>query len=159
MNWYIKVLKKYAVFSGRARRKEYWMFVLFNVIFAIIASIIDSIIGIKVYRFGLIYILYILAVLIPSLAVGVRRLHDTGRSGWWLLLALAPTIASTIIIISALIFGLVSVIGLAIGIGFVAIIGFIWFIVLMALNGNPGDNKYGPDPKAVVAAAIPQAQS
>ena len=74
MNWYITVLKKYAVFSGRARRKEYWMFVLFNLIFATVANVLDYLLGLFV-----LYVLYALAVLIPSLAVEVRRLHDVGK--------------------------------------------------------------------------------
>ena len=90
MNWYFKVLKKYAVFGGRARRKEYWFFVLFSVIITIVLVIVDSMIG----RFdsesglGLLSGIYSLAVFIPSVAVLVRRLHDTSRSGWWLLIAL-----------------------------------------------------------------------
>ncbi len=119
MNWYIQVLKKYAVFSGRASRKEYWMFVLFNIIFAIVATILDNILGTTMegVGYGLIYSLYMLAVLIPSIAVTVRRLHDTDRSGWWILIVLIP------------------------------IIGWIWLLVLMILEGNAGDNKYGPSPK------------
>jgi len=83
MNWYLKVLKQYADFQGRARRKEYWMFVLFNLIFAFVAMYLDRIIGTTMVGlpYGVIYILYALAVLIPSLAVGVRRLHDIGKSG------------------------------------------------------------------------------
>ena len=82
MNWYLEVLKKYADFSGRAQRKEYWYFVLFNVLIAIVLAIIDISLGIA-NREGLgpLRGIYSLAVLIPSIAVGVRRLHDTGRSG------------------------------------------------------------------------------
>jgi uncharacterized membrane protein YhaH (DUF805 family) len=121
MNWYLKVLKNYAGFSGRARRKEYWMFTLFNIIFAVIAIILDSILGtaIEGVGYGLFYILYSLAVLIPSLAVTVRRLHDVGRSGWMILIALIP------------------------------IIGAIWLLILLILNSKPGENKFGPNPKEV----------
>jgi len=121
MQWYLDVLKKYAVFSGRARRKEYWMFVLFNVIISIILSIIDRILGLDYANnsnSGVLSSIYSLAVLIPSIAVGVRRMHDTNRSGWWVLINLIPCI------------------------------GWIWFIVLAAQEGNAGDNQYGPDPKA-----------
>ena len=123
MNWYIQVLKKYAVFGGRARRKEYWMFVLFNIIFAVVAVILDNILGTSFQGagYGLFYLLYGLAVIIPSIAVGVRRLHDTDRSGWWLLICLIP------------------------------IIGGIWLIVLLATAGTAGENKYGADPKAAAA--------
>ena len=93
MNWYLGVLKKYADFNGRARRKEFWMFFLFNLIAAIILGVIDSMIGIPVL--GLIYSL---GVLLPSLAVGARRLHDTGKSGWWLLLGLIPLVGLILII-------------------------------------------------------------
>jgi len=119
MNWYLKVLKNYAVFSGRARRKEYWMFVLFNMIFAIVAIILDNILGtaIEGIGYGLFYILYCLAVLIPSFAVFVRRLHDTGKSGWFFFIGLIP------------------------------IIGIIWLLVLMCTDGNAGENEYGADPK------------
>lgn len=113
MEWYIKVLKNYAVFQGRARRKEYWMFVLFNLIFSIIIGVIEAILDISQY---LTYI-YTLAILLPSLAVAVRRLHDTGRSGWWLLIAFIP------------------------------IIGGIILLVFECLDSDPNTNKYGPNPK------------
>lgn len=86
MNWYIEVLKKYVVFSGRARRTEYWMFMLFSIIATIILNVLDAMLGLA----PLLAFIYGLAVLLPSLAVGVRRLHDTNRSGWWMLLALIP---------------------------------------------------------------------
>lgn len=84
MNWYLKVLRQYADFSGRARRKEYWMFFLFNMIFAIAAVVLDNLFGIAFedIGYGPIYILYMLAVAIPGLALSVRRLHDVGKSGW-----------------------------------------------------------------------------
>jgi len=119
MNWYLKVLKQYADFSGRARRKEYWMFLLFNIIFCIVAIILDNILGIVVggTPYGAIYFLYALLVFIPSFAVGVRRLHDIGKSGWMLLISLIP------------------------------IIGGIWLLVLTLRNGDAEDNQYGTDPK------------
>ncbi len=88
MNWYTLVLTKYAVFDGRARRTEYWMFTLFNVIIAVVLSLIDRVLFGSGHHF--LYGLYGLAVLVPSIAVSIRRLHDTGRSGWWLLLAFVP---------------------------------------------------------------------
>jgi uncharacterized membrane protein YhaH (DUF805 family) len=81
MNWYLKVLQNYATFTGRARRKEYWMFALINSIISIILSIIAAAI-----KFELLGTIYSLAVLIPSIAVGVRRMHDVGKSGWFLLI-------------------------------------------------------------------------
>ncbi len=83
MNWYLKVLKEYVNFSGRARRKEYWMFVLFNMIAGFVVGFIGGMIHLPIL--GLIYNL---AVLIPSIAVGVRRMHDTNHSGWFLLIPL-----------------------------------------------------------------------
>lgn len=81
MNWYLKVLQNYATFSGRARRKEYWMFTLFSTIISIVLGIVAAIIN-----FELLSSLYSLAVMIPSIAVGVRRMHDVGKSGWFLLI-------------------------------------------------------------------------
>jgi len=87
MNWYLEVLNKYAVFSGRARRQEYWMFFLFNFIITSMLWVVGRFVGSQI-----IGMLYDLAVLIPSIAVLVRRLHDTGRSGWWWFIALIPLI-------------------------------------------------------------------
>lgn len=120
MNWYIEVLKKYAVFSGRARRKEYWMFALFNIIISLILGFIGGLAGMHAGRYGMtpLSAIYSLAVLLPSLAVTVRRLHDTGRTGWWLLIALVP------------------------------VIGPIVLLVFMVLDSTP-DNEYGPNPKGI----------
>ena len=119
MNWYIKVLKNYATFSGRARRKEYWMFALFNTIFAIVAMILDNVLGTTVddFVYGLFYFLYCLFVIIPSWAVTVRRLHDVGKSGWWIFISLIP------------------------------LIGGIWLFILTVTDSEPGENQYGPNPK------------
>jgi uncharacterized membrane protein YhaH (DUF805 family) len=124
MQWFIDVVtKRYAQFSGRARRKEFWMYVLFYFIGSIIVGILDRILGLDFtssnsFRSGgWLSTIYWLALLIPSIAVGVRRLHDTNRTGWWILLWLTC-------------------------------IGIIVLIIFWALEGTPGDNKYGPDPKA-----------
>ena len=118
MNWYIEVMKKYAVFSGRARRREYWMFVLFNIIIALVLSIIEGIAdaGSENNR-SVLATLYGLAVLLPSLAVSVRRLHDTGRSAWWMLIGLIP------------------------------IIGTIVLLIFIIQDSQLMDNQYGPNPK------------
>ncbi|MGW3650449.1 DUF805 domain-containing protein [Streptomyces sp. NPDC000878] len=118
MNYYVEMLKKYAVFSGRARRKEYWMAALFSVIISIVLAIVDAVIGVQILS-----TLYTLAVLVPGLAITVRRLHDTGRSGWWLLFALVP------------------------------LVGGITLLVFVCLDGEAGENKYGHNPKAVPAFA------
>jgi uncharacterized membrane protein YhaH (DUF805 family) len=119
MDWYLKVLKNYVGFSGRARRKEYWMFVLFNILFAVVAMVLDNVFGLasEKLHYGPIYGLYALAVFLPGLAAGIRRLHDTDRSGWWLLLCLVPLVGLVV-------------------------------IVFLALEGTPGSNRFGPDPKA-----------
>lgn len=121
MNWYLKVLKQYVDFSGRARRKEYWMFALFNLLFAIVAMILDNVLGIAIegVGYGPLYGLYALAVLIPGLAVAVRRLHDVGKSGWMFLIVLIP------------------------------IVGAIWLLVLMMTDSEPGVNKWGENPKEI----------
>ena len=121
MNWYLKALNQYADFNGRARRKEYWMFFLFNMIFAALASFIDYSVGTAnfVSGSGLFQNIYSLVVLVPGLAVAVRRLHDVGKSGWMLLLALIP------------------------------LIGAIWLLVLFATNSKEGANKWGENPKEV----------
>src|SRR3954468_7338693 len=124
MNWYVEVLKKYAVFSGRARRKEYWMFFLFNLIITFVLILIDSLMGTISPQsgLGLLSGLYSLAVLIPSIAVTIRRLHDTGRSGWWILISLVP------------------------------VLGGIVLLIFMVLDSEPGANQYGPNPKATIAS-------
>jgi uncharacterized membrane protein YhaH (DUF805 family) len=88
MNWYLKVLKQYVDFNGRARRTEFWMFVLFNIIFALVATGLDYATGL----IGVISGLYSLAVLLPGLAVSVRRLHDVGKGGGWIFISLVPLI-------------------------------------------------------------------
>lgn len=115
MNHYIQVLKKYATFSGRSQRKEFWMFFLFNALIGAVLSIIDIALNINVG--GNVVLFYSLAVGIPSIAVVVRRLHDTGRSDWWIFLNLIP------------------------------IIGFVVLLIFMAQDSQPGANKYGPNPK------------
>jgi uncharacterized membrane protein YhaH (DUF805 family) len=118
MEWYLAVLKKYAVFDGRARRKEYWMFFLFNIIAAAVLGVIDAVIGIKLGPLGLLGTIFNVALLIPGIAVSIRRLHDTGRSGWWNLIAFVPCIGALVLI---------------------------YFLVQ---PGTVGDNAFGPDPKA-----------
>jgi uncharacterized membrane protein YhaH (DUF805 family) len=111
-SWYVEVLKKYAVFEGRARREEFWMFALVNFIVTIVLNVVLSMIGLPILA-----VIYSLAVLVPSLAVGARRLHDTNRSGWLLLISLIP------------------------------LVGAIVLIVVWVQDSQPGPNKYGPNPK------------
>lgn len=95
MHWYVDVLKKYAVFNGRARRAEYWMFTLFNVVISVALMLVDMALGLT----PVLEVAYTVAVLLPGLAVGARRLHDTGRTGWWQLLFLLPVIGLIILIV------------------------------------------------------------
>jgi len=131
MNWYLKVLKQYAYFNGRARRKEYWMFVLFNMIFAIVAMILDNVLGIAIegVGYGPLYGLYALVILIPGLAVSVRRLHDVGKSGWMILITLIP------------------------------LIGAIWLLVLMVTDSDSGENEYGQNPKDIQTDSFTEDES
>ena len=110
MNWFKKVVfENYANFDGRARRSEYWYFILFNTIFALItATVIPEL-----------YLVYVIAIILPSLAVAVRRLHDIGKSGGWLFISFVP------------------------------IIGGIWLLVLLATEGDSEYNEFGSDPKEI----------
>ncbi|PBQ33820.1 hypothetical protein CNR22_19210 [Sphingobacteriaceae bacterium] len=124
MNWYLKVIKQYADFKGRARRKEFWMFTLVSILIGFALQLLDYMLGIQFSSLGMygrdygpLYSIYSLVMLVPSLAVSVRRLHDVNKSGWYLLLWLF------------------------------LIIGWIWLLVLHCTEGTKGPNKYGADPK------------
>jgi uncharacterized membrane protein YhaH (DUF805 family) len=126
MEWYLMVWKRYAQFSGRSRRKELWMFALINMIVALVlysCGLAAMVLGrngngmVSTLFFGL-YFVYVLAALVPGWAVGARRLHDIGKSGWWWLIALVP------------------------------FVGAILLIVWWATDGQAGDNQYGSNPKA-----------
>ncbi|WSK45088.1 DUF805 domain-containing protein [Micromonospora maris] len=113
------VLSKYATFRGRARRSEYWWFSLFLLLVGIVASVLDSALGVDFEGSGgPVSLLVNLALLLPSLAVAARRLHDIDRTGWWLLLAFIP------------------------------IVGWIVLLVFALQNGTPGPNRFGPSPKS-----------
>lgn len=115
MNWYLGCWKKYAEFSGRARRQEFWMFSLFNFLASVALTIVDAILGTN----GTLDGLYTLAVLIPYIAVTARRLHDTDHSGWWQLIWIIP------------------------------IIGWIIFFLNTCSDSQPGENRFGPNPKGM----------
>ena len=123
MEWYLKVVRdNYANFNGRARRKEYWMFVLINLIISLalyslvlIGAAANS--SILASIGGLLYFVYALGIILPSIAVAVRRLHDVGKSGWYLLVAFIP------------------------------LVGPIWLLVLLATDSQIGSNEYGANPK------------
>lgn len=119
MSWYIEVFRKYAVFGGRSRRKEYWFFFLFNIIVSFVLGFIDGLTGSfsPETGLGILSAIYTLVVIIPAIAVAVRRLHDTNRSGWWLLISLVP------------------------------IVGAIVLIVFLVQDSDAGENQYGQNPK------------
>ncbi len=123
MNWYLLALKKYAEFSGRSQRSEYWFFVLFYFLIAVVLSIVDVSAGFTSLHtgIGLFSALFMLAMFIPSLAVGVRRLHDIGRTGWWILIGLIP------------------------------FVGWIVLLIFAVQDSQPGTNEYGPNPKEAAA--------
>lgn len=130
MQWYLKALRQYADFGGRARRTEFWMFVLVNLIISVVLGIVDTVTGTaNAYAMGgaasfspgVLGSIYGLAVLIPSIAVTVRRLHDTDRSGWWILIQLIP------------------------------VVGTIVMLVFVCLEGTRGPNRFGADPKLETA--------
>ncbi len=121
MNWYLDAVKnKYAVFDGRAQRQEFWYFMLFYLLIYIALSVVDQVTGTFNMQTGtgLFSGIYTLAMLVPSLAVGARRLHDTGRSGWWQLLSLIP------------------------------VLGVLVLIFFFVQDSQPGDNQYGLNPKS-----------
>ena len=120
MNYYIDCLtKKYCCFSGRARRKEYWMFVLFNFIAALVIGFVGAFLAglTNVTAFAFLGTIYNIAVIVPSMGLLFRRLHDIGKSGWWWLIGLVP------------------------------FVGWIVIIVFCCLDSQSGDNQYGPNPK------------
>lgn len=118
MNWYLAVLRNYTGFSGRASRTEFWMFALVNFVIGVVLWILFS----AVHALLILLIVYDLGVLLPSLAVGFRRLHDTNRTAWWLLIDLIP------------------------------VIGAIVLLVFFCIDSTPGDNQYGPSPKGLAPA-------
>lgn len=122
MNYYIDcITKKYVCFSGRARRKEYWMFTLFNFIAALIVGFIGGFLSsaTEVSAFAFLGTIYNLAVLLPAMGVLIRRFHDIGKSGWWWLIGLVP------------------------------FVGWIVILVFCCLDSQPGGNQYGPNPKGL----------
>lgn len=152
-------LRKYADFSGRARRAEYWWYVLGITIVSIVAMILDSLLGMSgmvAGMYGPLTLLVLLGTLIPSLAVAVRRLHDTNRSGWWMLILVVPYLIMGIMIgMSAGAGDPMAGLATAGLISIVAMIGAIVILIFMVLDGTRGENRFGPDPKAgdaVIAA-------
>lgn len=154
------VFGKYATFSGRARRSEYWYFFLFSFLAGMASGVIDSIVFRSAYPLQPISNILSLALLLPSIAVTVRRMHDTGWSGWWLGGFYLALIVGVIAIVAAyggykshtmtdMTFGVVCLV-----FGLVLIAWAIWLFVLMVLDGHRGPNQYGPDPKGVTDTEV-----
>jgi uncharacterized membrane protein YhaH (DUF805 family) len=150
-------LRRYAEFSGRSRRKEYWMFFLGVILFYILMLVLMMALGGGAMLaadnpagmtgalagagiIGIIFLLAMLALLIPSLAVGIRRLHDIDRTGWWMLAGYGPYLLSIVLAFS----GSVELAGI---LNLISLAGFLLLLVFAVLPGTPGPNRYGPDPK------------
>ena len=153
------IFEKYADFAGRAPRAEYWWYALALVVAFIVLSIIESLVGLKGMIAGLygpLTALLWLATIVPGLAVGVRRLHDTNRSGWWLLLVV-PYAISAMLAVVAMSSGSMAGLGSAGLLGIIGLICAIALLVFMVLPGTPADNRYGPNPygEGAGAGAVP----
>lgn len=153
MHWYLDIIKKYTLFTGRASRKEYWMFVLMNTLILILMSIVLSIIGLRPDAKEIVEGIYSLAVFLPTFALTFRRLHDIGKSGWW---------AGAGLIYMALFFALISIAMFQSALFFVVIIFmvplFVYSIVLFIFTvqaSQIGDNKYGPHPYGIQIQTAP----
>ena len=152
------IVEKYADFSGRAPRAEYWWYALGLIIAFIVLSIIESITGLKGMVFGFygpLTSLLWLATIVPGIAVGVRRLHDTNRSAWWLLLIVPYLLVAILSVMALRSGGGLAALG---AVGLLSIVGLVCAIimlVLMVLPGTPGENRYGPNPYGNATGAVP----
>ena len=159
IDWAKRPIQKFADFNGRAPRAEYWWYVLAILVCTIVVSIVESILGLNQMVFGVygpITLLLALATLVPSIAVTIRRLHDTGRSGWWILIAVIPYLILAYLTVQATMAaaaGDMSSVAMLGMVTLVALAGGIALLVFMILPGNKGDNRYGADPYAGGAAA------
>ncbi|HLO19202.1 MAG TPA: DUF805 domain-containing protein [Sphingomicrobium sp.] len=151
------VMEKYADFTGRAPRAEYWWYALALIIVGLVLSIVESITGLKGMVFGIygpLTALLWLATIVPGVAVGVRRLHDSNRSGWWMLLVV-PYLVVAIVAMRAMAAGNLAAMATS---GLLALIGMVLCIVLlifMVLPSSPGENRYGPNPYGEGVGAVP----
>ena len=164
MEWMLMPLKRYAEFSGRSRRMEFWMFQLGIWLMWIVLWVATMAVGFGAASaardpasgmvglfaslgiFMLVYAVLGLGLLIPSIAVAVRRLHDTDRSGWWLLLPLAPYVLAIVIAVMGAASQSSALIGVAFVVNLLVLVAAVVLLVFYCLPGTPGPNKYGPDP-------------
>lgn len=158
IDWAKRPLQKYADFSGRAPRAEFWWYLLGVIIASIVASIIDNILGMQMAgTYGPLQLLLLVGLLVPNIAVSVRRLHDTNRTGWWILLPLVPYVLAFVLGGAAMMGG--GAMGMGAGLGLAGIFLFIGLVcaivvlVFYCLPGTPGDNRYGPNPYGEGTAA------
>jgi len=161
MEWMLLPLRRYAQFSGRSRRKEFWMWVLFVIVVSIVLSFVDKALGLggaaqygarelngefasgfsygAALRGGLLTNIFALAILVPNIAVAVRRLHDIDRSGWWILLPLAPYVLGFLFLfMQSFVLGAV--------LAFLGLVAAIVLLVWYCMKGTNGPNRFGPDP-------------
>lgn len=125
MNEFMAVIKNYAGFSGRAGRREYWMFYLVYLVIYVALAIASAVLpGTLGSAFGILVLVFAVGLLVPSIAVGIRRLHDSDRSGWWLLIVLIP------------------------------VIGIFWLLYLMIIEGTPESNRFGSSPVALLPNSV-----
>lgn len=166
MEWMLLPLKRYADFGGRSRRMEFWMWVLGVIVVTIVLTLLDSLLGLggrsavnstlppgatgfgySAYTSGGILTgIFSLAILIPNIAVAVRRLHDTNRTGWWILAPLLPYLIGVILLIGGAASGGFVLAGIGALFSFVGLLGAVVTLVFYCLPGTKGPNKYGPDP-------------
>jgi uncharacterized membrane protein YhaH (DUF805 family) len=143
------VLSKYATFSGRARRAEYWWFYAFTILVAFAASVVDDALSTVVDNdSGIVGTVTSLALLLPTLALTARRLHDTGRTGWWMLLPVIPCLA-TVVVGTATLFASTpaALVVLFVACALATLLTSIVLLVFLCLDSKPGPNRYGPSPK------------
>lgn len=127
LDWMLMPLRRYADFSGRSRRKEYWMFIVGVIVAAVLVGIIEGVLGMSgmvggVY--GPLTLVLLLGIIVPSIAVQVRRFHDQDKSGWFVLLSFIPFLGGLIV------------------------------LVFMCLEGTKGPNRFGADPKNPTSADV-----
>jgi uncharacterized membrane protein YhaH (DUF805 family) len=148
IDWARRPLQRYADFSGRAPRAEYWWYFLGTMIAYIVVMIVENIVGLDgtVGPYGPLSLILMLGLLVPGLAVTVRRLHDTNRSGWWILIAVIPYLILGILAGGAIASGSMGAMAGAGLLGLVAMVGAIVLLVFMVLPGTKGENRFGADP-------------
>ncbi len=178
MEWMFMPLKRYADFGGRSRRMEFWMYQLFLILLWIVIFVVMMVVGMgaaglaanggqpsaggmvgmiaAMGMFGIVILVVWLGLLLPTLAVAVRRLHDTNRSGWWIMIAIVPYLISMALSIMAMSAQSTGLSGIAMIFSLLQLIGAIVLIVFYCLPGTSGPNQFGPDPLGGAPANLSQ---